>query len=62
MSKVVYVKSLYRNQEEYNELLQNLASKGFPAKYTEEQQKSFLNENSWEYRYKVINKEIEKLF
>lgn len=52
----------YRNQEEYDKLIQELEEKGFPAKYTEEQQKNFLRENSWEYRYKVIKNEIENLF
>lgn len=52
----------YKNQEEYDELIGELKEKGFPTKYTEEQQTNFLKENSWEYRYQVIKNEIEKLF
>ena len=51
----------YRNQEEYDALIKDLEAKGFPPKYTEEQQKLFLKENSWEYRYKVINEKLKQL-
>lgn len=51
----------YRNQEEYDALIQDLEAKGFPPKYTEEQKSAFLKENSWEYRYKLIKEKIEEL-
>ena len=52
----------YKTQEEYDELINDLKEKGFPPKYSSEQQKRFLKENSWEYRYKAIKESIEKLF
>ena len=51
----------YRNQEEYDALIKELEAKGFPPKYTEEQKALFLKENSWEYRYKIINEKVDEL-
>ena len=51
----------YHNEEEYIQLMDQLAKEGFPAKYTTQQQEAFLKDNSWEQRYKVIKEEIEKL-
>lgn len=42
---------MYSDEEEYEMLLEELLEKGFPAKYTKEQQIEFLNENSWEQRF-----------
>lgn len=47
----------YHSYEEYVELLKELKSKGFPAKYTAEKQKFFLQENTWDKRYESL-KEI----
>ena len=51
----------YRTEEEYIKLLDELGRKGFPPKYNKEQQENFLNENTWEQRYKLLKSEIEKL-
>ncbi|MBR1930203.1 MAG: hypothetical protein IJ833_01835 [Lachnospiraceae bacterium] len=46
----------YRTAEEYTELVRELADKGFPPKYSERQQKEFLEENTWEKRYQLLKK------
>lgn len=48
----------YRDEKEYMCLLEELCAAGFPPKYTEKQQKEFLENNSWEVRCTHI---IEKL-
>ena len=50
----------YESQEEYVELLHELAKEGFPPKYTKEQQQEFLQANTWEERYRVLKEEMEK--
>lgn len=49
----------YHTQEEYQKLLEMLCQKGFPPKYNARQQKKFLEENSWEHRYNMLQKAIE---
>ncbi len=51
----------YRNQQEFFDLLRTLSEKGFPAKYSQEQQIAFLEENSWEKRCDIINAELERV-
>lgn len=50
----------YESREEYVELLRELAKEGFPPKYTAEQQKEFLQDNTWDERYRILKEEIEK--
>lgn len=42
---------LYETHEEYMSLLASLKQKFFPVKYTEIQQKKFLEQNSWQERF-----------
>lgn len=49
----------YRNEQEYLELLKDLADRGFPPKYTGEMQAEFLSENTWEERVNSVRKAIE---
>lgn len=42
---------MYADEIEYENLLEKLSANGFPAKYTAEQQRIFLNGNSWECRF-----------
>ncbi len=51
----------YRKPEEYIELLRVLKRKGFPPKYSKEQQKSFLFENTWERRYELLKRKMEEV-
>lgn len=45
----------YHNEEEYLKLINDLAGRGFPAKYSGRQQEEFLRENTWEARaYTVL--------
>lgn len=46
----------YHNEEEYHELVEMLAKEGFPPKYTNRQQRAFLQENTWEERFKVVDR------
>lgn len=46
----------YHNEEEYIALLRKLCEEGFPPKYTAEEQKRFLQENTWEKRFEVVDK------
>ena len=50
----------YKTQEEYIDLLKNMMQIGFMPKYSEEQQKEFLLENTWDSRYKKIRAEMIK--
>jgi len=54
-SEFVY---FYEDTQQYVALLDELMEKGFPPKYSKLQQESFLRENSWEQRYKMIMNEI----
>lgn len=51
----------YTTGKEYDELTDRLISQGFPPKYNEKQQETFLAENSWEERYQRIHQLIERL-
>ncbi len=51
----------YHNKEEYVELLQELIKNGFPAKYNKVQQREFIQENTWDKRYKALKESIEIL-
>ena len=42
----------YNTQEEYNEIIRNKCKDGFKPKYTKEQQKKFLEKNTWDARCK----------
>lgn len=44
----------YSTAEEYMELLEELKAKGFPPKYNEQQQKAFLQNNTWDKRYECL--------
>lgn len=50
----------YHTSEEYCELIKRLASHGFPPKYSEESQRKFLQENTWEKRFEKITESIGK--
>lgn len=49
----------YHNQEEFDELIKSLSSKGFPPKYNKEQQEVFLQENTWSQRMELIFNSID---
>lgn len=49
---------LYAGTERYLQVLENLISRGFPAKYQRKQQVEFLEDNSWEKRFEQINEVI----
>ncbi len=51
----------YNNVDEYIELIRELCEKGFPPKYTKQQQEEFLKENTWEKRYEVIKEKLNEL-
>lgn len=51
----------YKTADEYVELMERLASRGFPAKYSAKAQETFLSENTWEKRYEVIRDEIHRI-
>lgn len=51
----------YNSEEEYIELLQMLIKNGFKPKYNSVQQEQFLQENTWEERYKVIKEHLKLL-
>lgn len=44
----------YHNHDEYLNLIEYLSEKGFPAKYSAEQQKKFLDNNTWDIRGKTV--------
>lgn len=48
----------YRNEQEYCDLMEALVQKGFPAKYTQEQQQAFLRENTWEARMQTVREAL----
>jgi len=51
----------YETSEEYVELLHKLAEKGFPPKYSEEQQREFLKNNTWDQCYETLKMEMKEL-
>ncbi len=48
----------YHNTAEYLDLIDRLCKEGFPAKYSEDKQKEFLLDNTWECRIKEIESVI----
>lgn len=50
----------YHNEQEYMELIAELISKGFPAKFTQSMQEKFLKENTWDARYQSIRECLER--
>lgn len=50
----------YHNEQEYIDLLEQLCEEGFPAKFTKEQQKEFLKNNTWEARGELVNEILKK--
>lgn len=44
----------YKNKQEYEDLINELCSRGFPPKYNKVQQKEFLGNNTWQKRYSEI--------
>ena len=51
----------YRTKYEYIELIKHLSVIGFKPKYTEEQRKDFIEQNSWDARYSLIREKILEL-
>ena len=49
----------YHDGQEYLELLTGLSAKGFPAKFTQDMQEKFLEENSWQARFREIHRLIQ---
>lgn len=49
----------YHNEQEYVDLLEQLCEEGFPAKFTKEQQREFLRENTWEARGELISEALK---
>lgn len=52
----------YRDTEDFIKQIGILRENGFPAKYNNEMQKSFLEENSWESRGQIIREKINEYF
>ena len=48
----------YQSREEYIDLIERLSKNGFIPKYTEKQRTQFLEENSWDARYKTIKSKV----
>lgn len=44
----------YQDEKEYGELLYRLTREGFPVKYTRDMQEEFLEQNSWQARFRTI--------
>lgn len=51
----------YTTQDTYERLIANLISCGFPPKYDGRQQETFLAENSWDERYKLIREAVKTI-
>ena len=49
----------YHNEQEYLQIIEDLADKGFPPKYAVNLQREFLMKNTWEERVKAIKEVIE---
>lgn len=49
----------YHDKQECLQLMEELSEKGFAPKYTQEQQRAFLKENTWEARIQAIKEVIE---
>lgn len=48
----------YNDSNSYIDLIHWLMQEGFPPKYSAEQQKKFLQDNTWEKRYEVLQENI----
>lgn len=48
----------YHNKQEYLQLVEDLTDKGFPPKYTQEQQIDFLRGNTWEERVNLVKEAL----
>lgn len=57
-SEFVY---FYQSPKEYYELLDRLCREGFPPKYNKEQQRRFLEDNTWDRRYQVLDGSLKSL-
>lgn len=44
----------YKDEEEYVRVIKRLSKEGFPPKFDKKEQLEFLNNNSWDERYKII--------
>lgn len=53
--------NFYETKEDYLSLLEQLRKNGFKPKYNEDVRIAFLNENSWEKRYELINNAIQEM-
>lgn len=51
----------YSTYEEYDRLIKELVCSGFPPKYGRQQQDSFLRENHWKERYRLIAEAIRQI-
>lgn len=51
----------YHDEREYLELVDRLKKEGFPAKFTQEMQESFLAENSWDARVQAVRECLRNL-
>lgn len=51
----------YHDEREYLELVDRLKKEGFPAKFTQEMQESFLAENSWDARVRAVRECLRNL-
>ena len=52
----------YKDEEEYRALIGRLSAEGFPPKYSEEERKKFLSNNTWEARYSTIKENLKLLY
>lgn len=50
----------YHSSEEYIRLLRDLVREGFPPKYTARQRQCFLEENSWQARFRTWDEALEE--
>lgn len=50
----------YRSEKDYLQLINDLAERGFPAKYSKKQQEEFLRENTWEARADAVRSAIDE--
>lgn len=52
---------LYTENNDYVHLVNELAEKGFPPKYTAAQQQEFLRSNSWDTRFQQVDQILDQL-
>lgn len=51
----------YETSQEYIDLLNHLAQAGFPPKYDKQMQQNFLQNNTWQERYRHLRKALTKM-